>query len=95
MAKAARAMAMATKRALEMVARVMATQWRQRIASATAPKRARTKAARGGKMVTKRGRVRVARGMATATKRARSSAARRMAMETRVAGDEDGDGKGG
>ncbi len=88
-------MAMATKRAMEMVARGMATQWRQRMAKATVPKRARTKAAGGKIMVTKRARARAARVMATATKRARARVARRIATATRVAGNKEGDGKGG
>jgi hypothetical protein len=88
-------MAMATKRAMEMVVRAMAMQWQQRMAAVTVPKRGRTKTARGKIVMTKRARARVASGMTTAMERARARAARRMAMATGVAGNREGDDEGG
>jgi hypothetical protein len=95
MARAARVMTTATKWAREMLTRAMVMPWWQRMAITMVTKRVRTKAARGNIMVTKRARARAARGMMTATKRARVWTARGMAMATRVAGDKEGDGKGG
>ncbi len=63
--------------------------------TATAPKKAGTKAAREKIMVTKRARARAVRGMAMATKRTRVRVVRSMARETKVAGIKEDDDEGG